>query len=104
MLQLWKWVTVKKYVTVGNVFHSWKDVSQLEKWVTLEKMCHNWKNGSVVKNVCTCKNGSQLTKCFRVGKMGHTYKFVSWKNGKHLKNVSHDPHLKACHSGKNGSH
>jgi len=55
-------------------------VSNLEKWVTLGKIGDTWKNVSHLKKRVTLrKNGSHLEKWVTLGKMGHIF-----KNGSHL--------------------
>ena len=83
--------------------HNFNKGLHLEKWVALGKMGHTWKN------VCNLKNGCYLKKQAAFGKIGPTQKSGSHlENGSNLRKGSNldewEMHLKIGQIQKKGGH
>ena len=78
VLQLQKWVTLKKCVTFRNLGHSWKNALELEKLVTgkyprVRKMCHCLKKWGRVRQMGKIKKiVPHLKKWVTVKKVCHS--------------------------------
>ena len=79
-----------KWVTLGKLGHTSKNVSHVKEWITQETMGHTYKNGSSLgKTIHTRPHGQ---KWVARRKMGHTWKMEqtqTQKHGSHLEKSGH---------------